>query len=96
MFFMGSREDLMADLGRDVSAWQTAVQRFDELAAERMDLHVIDLQVLGFLATEEPLPTGWLAEPAGLSPGQRRRRWTGSRRLATSSDCGRQETENDP
>jgi hypothetical protein len=33
----------MADLGRDVSAWQTAVQRFDELAAERMDLHVTNL-----------------------------------------------------
>ena len=47
----------MADLGRDVSAWQTAVQRFDELAAERMDLHVTDLQILGFLATEGGWPS---------------------------------------
>jgi DNA-binding MarR family transcriptional regulator len=66
---MSSREDLMAELGREVSAWQTAVQRFDELAAVRMNLHVTDVQILGFLANEEPLPTGRLAEAAGLSPG---------------------------
>jgi DNA-binding MarR family transcriptional regulator len=59
----------MATIGRDVSAWQTAVQRFDELAAVRMNLHVTDVQILGFLANEEPLPTGRLAEAAGLSAG---------------------------
>ena len=59
----------MAELGREVSAWQTAVQRFDELAATRLELHVTDIQILGFLANEEPLPTGRLAEAAGLSPG---------------------------
>ena len=59
----------MVELGRDMSAWQTAVQRFDELAAKRMGLHVTDVQILGFLANEEPLPTGRLAEAAGLSPG---------------------------
>jgi DNA-binding MarR family transcriptional regulator len=66
---MSTREALIGEIGREASAWQTAVQRFDELAAERMNLHVTDVQILGFLANEEPLATGQLAEAAGLSPG---------------------------
>jgi DNA-binding MarR family transcriptional regulator len=66
---MSSREELMAQIGRETAAWQTAVQRFDELAATSMNLHVTDLQMIGLLVEPEAMPAGQLADAAGLSPG---------------------------
>jgi DNA-binding MarR family transcriptional regulator len=66
---LSSRESLAAEIGREFSEWQTAVQRFDDLAAAKLGLNVTDLRILGFLATRGPLAAGQLAEAAGLSPG---------------------------
>jgi DNA-binding MarR family transcriptional regulator len=66
---MSSREALMAEIGKDAAAWQTAVQRFDELAATSMNLHVTDLQIIGLLVDVESMPAGQLADAVGLSPG---------------------------
>lgn len=66
---MSTPDAVMREIGREIGAWQTAVQRFDELAAARMGLHVTDLQILGLLSSAGPLPAGKLAGAAGLSPG---------------------------
>jgi DNA-binding MarR family transcriptional regulator len=60
---------LIQEIGREIGAWQTAVQRFDELAALRMNLHVTDLQIIDLLHHGGPLPAGQLGKAAGLSPG---------------------------
>jgi DNA-binding MarR family transcriptional regulator len=63
----GLKDRLKDDIGREIAAWQTAVQRFDELAAARLQLHVTDLQIVGLLADAVSLPAGRVAEAAGLS-----------------------------
>lgn len=63
-----TRERLALEIGHEIAAWQTSVQRFDELAAAELGVSVTDLQVLGVLAMRGALPAGQLAEGVGLSP----------------------------
>ena len=58
----------MGEIGMEIGAYQDAVQRFDELAARQMGLHLTDLRILSLLSDSGSLPAGRVAKGTGLSP----------------------------
>src|SRR5919109_4685045 len=65
----GGRAALLAALEREMRRMSGQSVLFSHAVAERVGMHPTDLECLGFLADEGPLPAGRLAELTGLTTG---------------------------
>lgn len=67
---MGKRRaDVLAELGGEIRAFQTAVDTFDEAAARRLELHRTDLRCLDILGAAGRLTAGQVAEQMHMTTG---------------------------
>lgn len=67
---MGDRKvDVLAELGGEVRAFQTAVDAFDEAAATRLELNRTDLRCLDILGAAERLTAGQVARQMRMTTG---------------------------
>ena len=65
----GAREKMMRDLARELRAYQTALDGFDEAISERLDLNRTDLRCLDLISQHSPMTAGHLAQAAALTTG---------------------------
>jgi DNA-binding MarR family transcriptional regulator len=64
-----SRDELVGQIGRDITEFQEATNAVDDAASQVFGLNRTDLRCLGMLFTRGPLTAGQLAEATDLSPG---------------------------
>jgi DNA-binding MarR family transcriptional regulator len=64
-----SRDDLVGQIGRDITEFQEAANAVDDAASQVFGLNRTDLRCMGLLFTQGPLTAGQLAEATDLSPG---------------------------
>ena len=64
-----SRDDLVGQIGRDITEFQEAANSVDDAASQVFGLNRTDLRCMGLLFTRGPLTAGQLAEATDLSPG---------------------------
>src|SRR6266511_3008142 len=64
-----SRDDLVGQIGRDITEFQEATNAVDDAASQVFGLNRTDLRCMGLLFTRGPLTAGQLAEATDLSPG---------------------------
>ncbi|GAA0919597.1 MarR family winged helix-turn-helix transcriptional regulator [Virgisporangium aurantiacum] len=62
-------EQLIAEIGAAMQAYQRAVDLVDQRAAERLRLNRTDMRCLELVFTDAPLSPGELATAAGLTTG---------------------------
>lgn len=63
------KADVLAELGSEIRAFQTAVDAFDEAAASRLDLNRTDLRCVDILGVSGRVTAGQLAERMHLTTG---------------------------
>src|SRR6185503_10609069 len=63
------RDELLSEVSREVAEFQSAADRVDEAASERLGINRTDLRCLGLIVVRGPLTAGQLAQASGLSPG---------------------------
>lgn len=67
---MGNRRvDVLAELGGEIRAFQTAVDAFDEAAATRLELNRTDLRCLDILGAAERPTAGQIARQMRMTTG---------------------------
>lgn len=64
-----AREIILRELARDLRAYQTAYDAFDEAVSERLALNRTDLRCLDLLSQHGPMTAGKLADASGLTTG---------------------------
>jgi DNA-binding MarR family transcriptional regulator len=64
-----SRDDLVGQIGRDITEFQEAANSVDDAASQVFGLNRTDLRCMGLLFSRGPLTAGQLAEATDLSPG---------------------------
>ena len=64
-----SRDELVRQIGRDITEFQEATNAVDDAASQVFGLNRTDLRSMGLLFTRGPMTAGQLAEATDLSPG---------------------------
>jgi DNA-binding MarR family transcriptional regulator len=64
-----SRDELVRQIGRDITEFQEATNAVDDAASQVFGLNRTDLRCMGLLFTRGPMTAGQLAEATDLSPG---------------------------
>jgi DNA-binding MarR family transcriptional regulator len=64
-----TRRDLIAEVALEIRAFQTAVDAFDEVVADRLEINRTDLRCLDLLERHGAMTAGELARASGLSTG---------------------------
>jgi DNA-binding MarR family transcriptional regulator len=64
-----NRKQLVAEVGFEIRAFQTAVDAFDEAVAGRLGINRTDLRCLDLLERHGPMTAGKLAHASGLTTG---------------------------
>jgi DNA-binding MarR family transcriptional regulator len=63
------REQLVAEVAREIALFQNAADLVDEAASMRLGINRTDLRCLGLLHAHGAMSAGTLAQASGLSPG---------------------------
>lgn len=66
---MSSKQLLVQRIAEAIVEWQNAVQAFDEAAAARLGVKLVDQRCLSYLATQGEMSPGRLAQVSGLTSG---------------------------
>ena len=81
------REELEAEFGNAVRAYQTGVDNFDQAMADHIGINRTDGRCVDLIDQAGGMTAGELAKAAGLTTGPSRRSSTAWRRPASPSAC---------